>query len=73
MLFRSSGAFFIVLSPSYVLYCKDDFGIQGKQNKSNKLAWNGDSDGKESVCNVGDPGSVPESGRSPGEGNGYPL
>ena len=41
MLFRSSGAFFIVFSLSYVLYCKDDFGIQGKQNKSNKLAWNG--------------------------------
>ena len=31
------------------------------------------SDGKESACNAGDPGSVPESGRSLGEGNGYPL
>ena len=31
------------------------------------------SDGKESTCNVGDPGSVPGSGRSPGEGNGNPL
>ena len=31
------------------------------------------SGGKESACNVGDPGSVPGSGRSPGEGNGYPL
>ena len=29
--------------------------------------------GKESACNVGDPGSIPGSGRSPGEGNGYPL
>ena len=28
---------------------------------------------KESVCNAGDPGSIPGSGRSPGEGNGYPL
>ena len=28
---------------------------------------------KESACNAGDPGSVPESGRSPGEGIGYPL
>ena len=27
---------------------------------------------KESTCNVGDPGSIPGSGRSPGEGNGYP-
>ena len=33
----------------------------------------GGSDGKESVCNAGNPGSVPESGRSLGEGNGYPL
>ena len=31
------------------------------------------SDSKESACNVGDPGSIPESGRSPGEGNGNPL
>ena len=29
------------------------------------------SDGKESGCNAGDPGSIPGSGRSPGEGNGY--
>ena len=28
---------------------------------------------KVSACNVGDQGSVPESGRSPGEGNGNPL
>ena len=29
--------------------------------------------GKESACNAGDPGSVPGSGRSTGEGIGYPL
>ena len=29
--------------------------------------------GKESACNGGDPGLIPESGRSPGEGIGYPL
>ena len=29
--------------------------------------------GKEYACNAGDPGSVPGSGRSPGEGNDYPL
>ena len=33
----------------------------------------GGSDGKEPVCCIGDPGSIPESGRSPGEGNGNPL
>ena len=30
------------------------------------------SDGKESACNAGDLGSIPPSGRFPGEGNGYP-
>ena len=28
---------------------------------------------KKSSCNVGDLGLIPELGRSPGEGNGYPL
>ena len=31
------------------------------------------SDGKESACNAGDPGSIPGSGISPGEGNSNPL
>ena len=33
----------------------------------------GSSAGKESACNAGDPGSIPGSGRPPGEGIGYPL
>ena len=33
----------------------------------------GGSDGKASAYNVGDPGSIPAPGRSPGEGNGNPL
>ena len=33
----------------------------------------GCSDGKESTSNAGDPGSIPGSGKSPGEGIGYPL
>ena len=33
----------------------------------------GSLDGKASAYNVGDPGLIPGSGRSPGEGNGYPL
>ena len=28
---------------------------------------------KSSACSAGDPGSIPGSGRSPGEGNGNPL
>ena len=31
------------------------------------------SDGEESACSAGDLGSIPGSGRSPGEENGYPL
>ena len=37
------------------------------------LSFPGDSDSKESAHNAGDMGSIPGSGRSPGEGNGYPL
>ena len=37
------------------------------------LGFPGNSDGEESTCNVGDPGSVPGLGRSPGEGNDNPL
>ena len=71
-----------------VLGCKDS-GSQAfpfKNHKSPQLIlsgksrtllslWGlpGDSDGKESTCNEKDPGSIPELGRSPGEGNDYPL
>ena len=37
------------------------------------LGFPGGSDSKVSACNVGDLGSIPESGRYPGEGNGNPL
>ena len=33
----------------------------------------GGSNGRESACNAGDPGSIPGSGRSPGEENDYKL
>ena len=46
-------------------------------SKLNTVAVNpgfpGGSDGKESACSAGDPGSIPGLGRSPGEGNGNPL
>ena len=38
--------------------------VQGKPDSSA---------GKESTCNAGDPGLIPWSGRSTGEGIGYPL
>ena len=37
------------------------------------MGFPGDLDGKASACSVGDPGMIPGSGRSPGEGNGNPL
>ena len=37
------------------------------------MSFPGCSEGKESACNVGDLGSIPGSGRSPGEGNGTPV
>ena len=42
-------------------------------SSNSSLDFPGGSDGKVSAYNVGDPGSVPGSGRSPGEGNGNPL
>ena len=39
-----------------------------------KYGFTDGSDGKESAaCNSGDPGSIPGSGRFPGEGNGNPF
>ena len=38
-----------------------------------KVGFPDSSVGKESACNAGDPGSIPGSGKSPGEGIGYPL
>ena len=37
------------------------------------VGFPGGSDGKDSACSVGDLGSIPGLGRSPGEGNGNPL
>ena len=37
------------------------------------LGFPGGSGSKEFTCNVGDLGLIPGLGRSPGEGNGYPL
>ena len=44
----------------------------GIEPRSPVLSFPGDSDGKESACSVGDLGSIPGLGRSPGEGNDNP-
>ena len=54
-------------------------GLQSRTRLSDWIELNivfglpGGSAGKESTCNVGDPGLIPGLGRSPGEGNGCPL
>ena len=48
-------------------------GWEDPLEKEMALGFPGDSDGKESTCNVGDPGSIPGLGRSSREENGYPL
>ena len=47
--------------------------IQRLLTRFRTLGFPGGSDGKESAHNGGDLGSIPGLGRSPGEGNGYPL
>ena len=42
-------------------------------NVTGSTDFPGSSDSKAPTCNAGDLGSIPGSGRSPGEGNGNPL
>ena len=58
-----------------VLYCSSTIYLQEILNPYYAFFWGfpGDSVGKESTCNTGDPGSIPGWGRSLGEGNGNPL
>ena len=44
-----------------------------KKSCSKATCFPGRSAGKESTCSAGDPGSIPGSGRFPGEGIGYSL
>ena len=53
-----------ILSDTDVTICHNPYNI---------LGFPVDSDSKESVCNAGDLGLTPGLGRSPEEGNGYPL
>ena len=47
--------------------------VSDKLNLALSMGFPGGSDGKESACSAGDPGSIPGSGRAHGEGNGNPL
>ena len=52
---------------------REDPADKGQATHSSILGLSLWSAGKESARNVGDLGSIPELGRSPGEGKGYPL
>ena len=56
-----------------VLYSSFPLAIYFIYGSKIYMGFPGSSAGKESACNAGDPGSIPGSGRSPGEGKGYPL
>ena len=47
--------------------------LWGKDDILLSVGFPGGSDNKESACNARDPGSITGLGRSPGEGNGYPI
>ena len=51
--------------------CVSTFSVCGVPTFS--VGFPSSSAGKESVCNAGDPGSIPGSGRCTGEGIGYAL
>ena len=58
---------------THVLWVSDVIQPYHPLLPSSLLAFPHSSVGKESTYSAGDPGSIPGSGRSPGEGTGYPL
>ena len=60
------GKVYILLLPPHPFYDFDVFFLYLYHVPSGSV-------GKESACNAGDPGSIPGSGTSPGEGDGNPL
>ena len=63
----------LLLHESVSLDCSNSVTSSGSPLILLRLLFPGSSPGKESACNAGDPGLIPGSGRSPGEGIGYPL
>ena len=67
------------MSGNDICHFRPQFTGQRKAHSQASFQWGWESslsqasDGKESAYNAGDLGSVPGLGRSPGEGNGYPL
>ena len=63
------------LQPQYPWGCKESDTTESDTTELNcgDFCQNDASAGKESACSVGDLGSIPRSGRYPGEENGNPL
>ena len=55
------------------LGCFQVLAVMDKASIDIHIYFPSSSDGKESASNAGNPGLIPGSGRSPGEGTGYPL
>ena len=62
-----------ILSSISVFFNESFLHIRLPNYWSFSFSFPGGSEVKASACNVGDPGSIPGSGRSPGEGNSNPL
>ena len=54
-------------------FIKDLYFIDLKVSNYKRISFPGGSDGKTSACNVGDWGSFPGLGRSPGKGKDYSI
>ena len=52
---------------------KSEVRLSAGMRRAKEVGFPHSSVGKETSCNAGDPGSIPGSGISPGEGNGNPL
>ena len=60
------------MTTSKAFYCTKEASIKRRATCLH-LGFPGGSDGKQSACNAGDPGSMTGLGRFPGEGNDNPL
>ena len=60
----------ITIFPITYCFTLESWKLKTYRDLISRLGFPGGSDGKESACNAEDPGSIPESRRSPGEENG---
>ena len=61
------------VTKSWIRLSNFHFHFEYMMGRFYEVGFPGSLAGKESTCNAGDPGLIPGSGRSRGEGIGYPL